>query len=141
MTTKLNKTLQAVWYAAGPAQYLLYGIWTVVISGLFPLDGAYQLLPTVWKFNGALIVVATIWGGMQHKQFVILANTFLAIMVGSVYTAKAAMVAMTVDADTLRGTTQSHYMALALLVAWGFYLANLVSRQRLEFARAGLSDE
>ena len=141
MTIKLRKTLQAVWYAAGPAQYLLYGIWTVVISGLFSFEGAYQLLPTFWKFNGALIVAVTIWGSMAAKQNVILINTFIAIIVGAVYSSKAAMVSFGLDVDILRGATQSHYMSLVLLVAWGFYLANLVARQRMEFTRAGLSDE
>lgn len=138
MTTKLRKTLEAVWYAAGPAQYLLYGTWTVVISGLFSLDGAYELLPALWKLNGALIFVSTIWGTMAQKQYTILINTFFAILVGSVYSVKAAM--FNVDVDVLRGATQSHYMSLALLVAWGFYLANLVARQRLEFKKAGLSE-
>lgn len=137
MTSKLNKTLEAVWYAAGPAQFLLYGAWTVIVSGLFPLEDYWQLVPTIWKMNGALIIAVTIWGKLVHKKWTILFNAFLAIIVGSVFTSKAVMLA---DADIIRAATQSHYMILFLIVFWGFYLANLASRQSMEFRRAGVDE-
>jgi len=137
MTSKLQKTLDAVWYAAGPAQFLLYGLWTVIVSGLFPLEDYWQLLPTVWKMNGALIVAVTIWGNLAQKKWTILLNTFLAIIVGSVFASKAVMLA---DADIIRAATQAHYMILFLIVFWGFYLANLAARQSMEFRRAGVDE-
>lgn len=143
MMTKLHNTLEAVWYAAGPAQYLLYGIWTVVISGNFQMDGWHALFPAAWKMLGFAIIVITIWGSMRIKQYAILLNTFMALIVGAIYTSCAMMVGAEVGAkniDLLRGSTQSQYMALLLLIVWGFYLANLISRQRMEFGRAGIDD-
>lgn len=138
MTQRLRETLNAVWFAAGPAQFLMYGIWTVVLSGMFALDGLWQLLATAWKFTGVLIFAATIWGTMRQKQSLILLGTMFSIMVGAVYTSKAMVFS---DVDVLRGATQSHYMVIVVLVAWGFYLANLCSRQRMEFQRMGIGDE
>lgn len=138
MSKKLRHALEAFWYGTGLAQFLMYGVWTVVASGMFALDGGWQLLATAWKVVGALIFAATIWGTMQQKQTLILLGTMLSIMVGAVYTSKAVVFS---DVDVLRGATQSHYMVIVVLVAWGFYLANLCSRQRMEFKRMGISDE
>jgi len=137
MNKKLGQTLEAVWYAAGPAQFLMYGIWTIVLSGMFALDGWWQLLATAWKFFGFLVFVVTIWGSLKQKQLYILVCTITAVVVGAVYTSKAMVFT---DVDALRGATQSHYMAIAVLVAWGFYLANLCSRQILEFEKMGIED-
>lgn len=136
--SKLHKTLEAVWYAAGPAQYLMYAIWTVVISGMFHLHGSWQLLSTCWKMVGVVIFVVTIWGTLAQKQYAILSGTILSLIVGAVYTSKAMMFS---DGDTIRAAMQSHYMAIFVMVFWGFYLANLCARQRMEFDRAGLTDE
>jgi hypothetical protein len=137
MKTKLHKTLEAVWYAAGPAQYLMYGIWVIVISGLFNLDGNYQLIPTFWKFLGFAIFVATIWGTLRQKMMLILCSTMTAIVVGAVFATKAVMFG---DADIMRAATQSHYFSLVIIITWGFYLSNLCSRQMLEFKRAGIDE-
>lgn len=135
--TKLKRTLDAVWYAAGPAQFLLYGMWTIIVSGLFPLDSWWQLAATAWKFNGAAIVVATVWGSLAVKRTTMLLNAFLAIIVGAAFTSKAVMFG---DGDVIRAATQSHYMILMLVVLWGFYLANLAERQRMEFKKAGVNE-
>lgn len=143
MIRQLTKTLEAVWYAAGPAQYLLYGLWTVIVSGTFVLDGWHIIFPVVWKLSGVAVIAVTIWGSMRAKQYVILANTLMAIMVGAIYTSCAIMVGKQIDAqdiELLRGSTQSHYLSLVLMVSWGYYLANLVSRQRIEFGKAGIAD-
>lgn len=137
MMTKLSKTLEAVWYAAGPAQYLMYGVWAIVISGMFHLEGHLQLLSTAWKFLGFGIFVATIWGTLRQKMLLILASTILALVIGALYTSHAMMFG---DADLIRATTQSHYMAVFVMVAWGYYLANLCARQRLEFKKAGIDE-
>jgi hypothetical protein len=137
MTRKLRRTLEAVWYAAGPAQFLLYGFWTVIVSGLVPLDDVWQLIPTTWKFNGVLIVAFTIWGSLRQKKILILIATFQSIVVGAVFTSKAVVFT---DVDIVRAATQSHYMILFLLVFWGFYLANLAARQEMEFKRVGVDE-
>lgn len=137
MITKLSKTLEAVWYAAGPAQYLMYGVWCIVISGMFHLEGSLQLLPTAWKFLGFIIVLVTIWGTLAQKMWTILISTILALVIGALYTSHAMMFN---DGDTIRAAMQSHYMAIFVMVFWGYYLANLCARQRLEFKRAGLDE-
>jgi len=135
--TKLQSTLEAVWYAAGPAQYLMYGVWTIVVSGMYHLEGDYQLLSTLCKFIGFFIIVGTIWGTLEHKKKLILASVMNAVMVGSVYTTHAMMFE---DPDVLRAATQAQYMTLVVLVFWGFYLANLAARQQLEFARNAIHE-
>ncbi len=137
MKTKLHQTLEAVWYAAGPAQYLMYGVWCIVISGMFHLEGSYQLLATAWKFLGFGIFVVTIWGSLRQKMLLILLSTLLAIVVGAIYTSHAVMFR---DGDIIRAATQSHYMSIFVMVVWGYYLANLCSRQRLEFERANINE-
>lgn len=138
MTRKLRQTLESVWYAAGPAQFLMYAVWTIVVSGMFSLEGSWQLLATVWKMLGVLVFAATIWGSLKQKQTLILVSTIVALVVGAVYTSKAMMFG---DVDILRAATQSHYMVIMVLVAWGFYLANLCARQMMEFKRMGIEDE
>ena len=138
--SKLGRTLEAVWYAAGPAQFLMYGIWVIVVSGMFSLQDGWQLLASSWKFMGFLVFVVTVWGTLKQKQFCILCCTITTMVVGAVYTSKAVHF-QNLDLDTHRAATQSHYMVLAVLIAWGFYLANLCARQRMEFGRMGVSDE
>ena len=137
--SKLRQTLESVWYAAGPAQYLMYAVWTVVVSGMFALEDGWQLVATIWKFLGVLLFVFTIWGTMRQKLLLILTSTITTVAVGAIYTSKAVMFA-DMHMDVHRAATQSHYMVIAVLVAWGFYLANLISRQMMEFEKMGISD-
>ena len=138
MKSKLQRTLEAVWYAAGPAQFLMYGVWVVVVSGMFALEDGWQLLATIWKFLGTGVFVVTIWGTLRQKQLSILGCTMTAVVVGAVYTSKSVHFS---DLDMHRAATQSHYMVIVVLVVWGFYLANLCSRQLMEFEKMGISDE
>jgi hypothetical protein len=139
MTTKFKRTLEAVWYAAGPAQFLMYGVWVSVLSGMFGLQDGWQLLATFWKFLGALVFAITIWGTLRQKQLIMVVCTIMSVVVGAVYTTKS--MHLSLDMDMHRGMTQSHYMVLVVFVVWGFYLANLCSRQLLEFERMGMKDE
>lgn len=138
MSRRLRSALEAIWYAEGSAQFLIYGVWVIVLSGLYSLTGAWELLAAIWKLEGLALLVATVWGSLRTKQALILLTVMTAIGVGAVFTTKAAMLT---DGNILRGATQSHYMTIAVLVAWGFYLANLCSRQRLELSKMGVSDE
>lgn len=134
MSKRLRYVLEAIWYAEGSAQFLTYGIWVIILSGMFSLTGVWELLAAIWKLEGLAVVVATVWGSLRIKQALILLSAMTAIAVGAVFTTKAAML----DVEILRGATQSHYMTIAVLVAWGFYLANLCSRQRMELSRMGV---
>jgi hypothetical protein len=138
MDKRLRKTLESVWYSTGQAQFLMYGVWVIVLSGMFSLEGWWQLLATWWKLVGVLVFLATIWGSLRQKQLSILVCTITTVVVGAVYTSKGMSIG---DVDIHRAATQSHYMVVVVLVTWGFYLANLCSRQMMAFEKMGIGDE
>lgn len=129
---KLRETLMAIWYAAGPAQYIAFGLWTIVISGFFPLNDAMALMSAVWKICGMGIVILTIWGSMEAKRMAILIGTLFSVAVGAMYMTRFGVF---MDGDELRAAMQSRLMAVFLMVAWGYYLANLCTRQIYELRR------
>lgn len=86
---------------------------------------------------GFAIIVVTIWGSLAQKMWMILLSTILALFIGGLYTSYAMMFD---DPDVIRAATQSHYMIIFVMVCWGYYLANLCARQRLEFERAGVDE-
>ena len=141
MTSQINKALQDVWYSTGVSQFFLYGIWTVIISSNFAFSGWYAVIPAVWKFNGVAIIAAIIWCELPVRQLLILANTFLALMVGALYLYSAAVSGVELRMSvSLHGASAGNFMAIFFMVVWGYYLANLISRQRLEMQRAGIED-
>lgn len=127
--TRFKAAINEIWYASGQAQVLLFGLWTIVVSGLYQLEGEWALLAITWKFVGFITASSILWGCTKTKQRLIIACVFNSLLVGAVFTTKAVMIG---DQDVLRGTTQSHYFVIILFVFWGFYLANLMSRQMLE---------
>ena len=131
---RLRETLKAVWYAAGPAQYLAFGLWTIVASGLFPLTDAMAIIAAFWKFTGFAIIVLTIWGSMEMKRMAILIGTLFSVAVGAMYMTRFGVF---MDGDELRAAMQSRLMAIVLLTGWGYYLANLCTRQIYELRRLG----
>lgn len=130
--SRFKSALHEIVYASGQSQILLFGLWTMVISGIYSLDGNWILLGAFWKFLGFLIASSIVWGDGECKKYLVLASVITSLAVGAVFTTKAVQIA---DPDILRGTTQSHYFILVLMVGWGFYLANLMSRQLLEKKR------
>ena len=113
---RLRETLKAVWYAAGPAQYLAFGLWTIVASGLFPLTDAMALIAAFWKFTGFAIIVLTIWGSMEAKRMAILIGTLFSVAVGAMYMTRFGVF---LDGDELRAAMQSRLMAIFLLTGLG----------------------
>ena len=132
MSNKLRDTLDAVKYAAGPAQFLLFGLFSFVLSGLFLMDNWLTLSATIWKFMGVGIIIATIWGGLAHRRAVMMATVFMIGITGSFYFTTFDMFT---DSDELRAAMQTKLMIIFLMLGWGFYLANLISRQVIEFER------
>lgn len=132
MPNRFRSTLHEIWYASGQAQILLFGLWSTVVSGLYQLEGNWILLCSAWKLLGFIIASSIVWSKTKCKQYLVLASVFLALIVGAVFTTKAVEIT---DPDILRGATQSHYFIIVLIVIWGFYLANLMSRQLLEKER------
>ena len=132
MSNKLRDTLDAVKYAAGPAQFLLFGLFSFVLSGLFLMDSWLTLSATIWKFMGIGIIIATIWGGLAHRRAVMMATVFMVGITGSFYFTTFDMFT---DSDELRAAMQTKLMIIFLMLGWGFYLSNLISRQVIEFER------
>lgn len=100
----------------------------MTVSGFFNLTGYYQIIPTLWKFAGFACLVVTIWGSLAHKRKAILVCVGFAILTASVYSRTAVQLP---DEFAVRGLAQSQYMSVFVLIAWGYYLANLYSRQIL----------
>ena len=129
---KLRETLMAAWYADGHAQYLTFGIWIILVSGLFPLSGGLAIVAMMWKLLGVAIILLTIWGTMEMKRSAILIGTLFSLGVGAMYMSRFGLF---MDGDELRAVMQTRLMIVALLVAWGYYLANLCTRQIYEMRR------
>lgn len=132
---KLRETLRAAWYADGHAQYLTFGIWIILVSGLFPLSGSLAIVAAIWKFLGFVIILLTIWGSMEMKRSAILVGTLFSMGIGAMYMTRFGMF---MDGDELRSVMQTRLLIVALLVAWGYYLANLCTRQIYELRRINL---
>lgn len=111
-------------YANGPAQFILYGIWTVVVSGLFPLSGFLPILTLVWMISGLVVVSTTLTLNRRLIRTAILASIFIATTTGSIFITYAAS-----GESDMRADMQTVTVALVILVIWGFYLGNLCSRQ------------
>lgn len=129
---RFKSALHEIAYASGQAQILLFGLWSMVVSGIYSLDGDWILLCAWWKFLGFVIASSIVWASTNTKKRLVLCSVMTSLLVGAVFTTKAVQIT---DPDILRGTTQSHYFILVLMVGWGFYLANLMSRQLLEKKR------
>lgn len=120
--------------ASGRQQFVMYGIWTVVVSGLFQLEDAWQLISTTWKFFGAFVVYAAIFESLWLTKYFLLLCNFTAVATGAVFTSKAMQFR---DGEILRAATQSHYFVILIVAVWGFYLANLCQRQIWEAETMG----
>lgn len=127
--SRFKSAINEIWYASGQAQILLFGIWTVVASGLYSLPDEWILLAAVWKLLGFITASSIVWVCTKVKLRLVILSVFNSLLVGAVFTTKAMMIG---DQDVLRGATQSHYFVIILFVFWGFYLANLMARQLLE---------
>ena len=130
--TKLQEILDSVAHSDSPVQFLLFGLFSFVLSGLFPMDSWLTLSATVWKFLGVGCIVATIWAALPTRRLIMLITTMMIIVTGAFYFSTFNMFD---DSNDLRTAMQSRIMIVFLMIAWGLYLANLVTRQILELDR------
>lgn len=130
--TRLQETLDAVVHSDSPAQFLLFGLFSFVLSGLFPMDSWLTLSATVWKFSGVGCIIATVWSGLPIRRAVMLFTTMSIIVTGAFYFSTFNHY---VDSNELRTAMQSRIMIIFSMIAWGLFLANLVTRQLLETER------
>jgi hypothetical protein len=130
--TRVQETLDAVVHSDSPAQFLLFGLFSFVLSGLFPMDSWLTLSATVWKFAGVACVIATIWWSPAARRRVMLLTTMSIIVTGAFYFSTFNMFD---DSNALRSHMQTKIMVVFSMIAWGLFLANLVTRQMLEMDR------
>lgn len=130
--TKLQNILDSVAHSDSPAQFLLFGLFSFILSGLFPMDSWLTLSATVWKFLGVGCVISTIWATLPTRRLVMLITTMTIIVTGAFYFSTFNMFH---DSNELRTAMQSRIMIVFIMIAWGLYLANLVTRQMLELDR------
>lgn len=110
-------------YASGPAQFILFGVWTIICSGMFPLSGYLPLLAFVWLLTGMLVIVTTLTLDRKLIRAAILSSTALATTTGSIFFTYA------LSGGDMRSDMQTPTVALIILTLWGLYLGNLCSRQ------------
>lgn len=130
--TRLQETLDAVVHSDSPAQFLLFGLFSFVLSGLFPMDSWLTLSATVWKFAGVACIATTIWASPPIRRLTMLLTTMSIIVTGAFYFSTFSMFN---DSNELRAAMQSRIMIVFAMIAWGLFLANLVTRQMLEIER------
>ena len=130
--TKLQETLDAVVHSDSPAQFLLFGLFSFVLSGLFPMDSWLTLSATIWKFAGVACVLTTIWASPSVRRLTMLITTISIIVTGAFYFSTFNHF---MDSNELRAAMQSRIMIVFAMIGWGLFLANLVTRQMLEIDR------
>ena len=130
--TRLQQVLDSVVHSDSPAQFLLFGLFSFVLSGLFPMDSWLTLSASLWKFAGIGCILATIWAGQAVRRAAMLVTTMLIIVTGAFYFSTFSVFD---DSNDLRAAMQSRIMIVFLMTAWGLFLANLITRQILETDR------
>lgn len=130
--TRMQETLDAVVHSDSPAQFLLFGLFSFVLSGLFPMDSWLTVSASLWKFAGVGCIVATVWAPLKVRRLIMLLTTMLIIVTGAFYFSTFNDF---VDSNELRTAMQSRIMIIFSMIAWGLFLANLVTRQLFEQER------
>lgn len=130
--SRLQETLDSVVHSDSPAQFLLFGLFSFILSGLFPMDSWLTLSATIWKFAGVACIVTTIWSPHSVRRLVMLVTTMSIIVTGAFYFSTFNAFE---DSNELRAAMQSRIMIVFLMIAWGLFLANLVTRQIFELDR------
>lgn len=130
--SRLDETIDAIVHSDSPAQFVLFGLFGFVLSGLFPIEGWLTLSATFWKFSGVACVIVTIWGSLKTRRLVMLVTTASIIVTSAFYFTTFGLYE---NQNELRSAMQSRIMVSFLMTAWGLFLANLITRQIFEFER------
>lgn len=130
--TRIQETLDSIVHSDSPAQFLLFGVFSFVLSGLFPMDNWLTVSATIWKFMGVACVIVTVWSPPRIRRLVMLLTTMSIIVTGAFYFSTFSVFD---DSDELRTAMQTKIMIVFSMIAWGLFLANLVTRQLFEQER------
>lgn len=130
--TRVQETLDAVVHSDSPAQFLLFGLFSFVLSGLFPMDSWLTISASVWKFAGIGCILTTVWASHATRRLMMLVTTMSIIVTGAFYFSTFNMFD---NSNELRAAMQSRIMIVFIMIAWGLFLANLVTRQMYELDR------
>lgn len=122
----INKIFNEFFYASGPSQFILYGIWTIISSGLFPISGYLPALTLLWLLSGIVVIGATFTFNRKFIRFTILLSLTVASASGSMFFSYA------LTGGDMRADMQSVTVAVITLIIWGLYLGNLCTRQLLD---------
>lgn len=130
--SRLNETLNSIAHSDSPIQFVMFGLFGFVLSGLFPIEGWLTLSATAWKFLSVGCIIVTVWGSLKCRRAFMLATTISIIITAAFYFTTFGTYQ---DANELRSAMQSRIMVTFLMIAWGLFLANLITRQMFEFER------
>jgi hypothetical protein len=123
MISTVAKIYNEFKYASGLSQFTLFGIWTIIASGMFPLSGYLPVLTLLWLVSGLSVIAATMTLDRKLIRTALLSSVGVSVTTGSVFFSYALL------GGDMRADMQSATMALVTLLSWGLYLANLCSRQ------------
>ena len=116
--TRVQETLDAVVHSDSPAQFLLFGLFSFVLSGLFPMDSWLTLSATVWKFMGVGCIIATVWSPPKIRRMVMLLTTMSIIVTGAFYFSTFSMFD---NSTELRTAMQTKIMIVFSMIAWAYF--------------------
>lgn len=124
----LKGTYESLRSANGTAQHLLLSIWGIVAAGGFYAVGINNLHLVAWVLASFLVVYTTIWRGKWCLLWALRLDVIISFIVLAEY--------LWIEWDTGINTLVFFLGRLAaggILCLHGLYLANLVSRQMLEY--------
>lgn len=130
--TRVQEALDSIVHSDSPAQFLLFGFFSFILSGFFPMDSWLTVSATIWKFAGVGCIIATIWASPSIRRMVMLLTTMSIIVTGAFYFSTFNMFD---DSNNLRTAMQTKIMVVFFMISWGLFLANLVTRQMYEMDR------
>jgi len=141
-------TIDRVLNANGPAQHLLCAGWGIVVAGMFHGSNVPDMILYLWAVLSVLIIVAVVWLPLATLQAFLLTDAVTSVVVLVIYLfVDHTIVHLVYDGVGNIDWEKSDYMVMtpvsewshvaagAFMAAHGFYLANLVQRQRLELRR------
>lgn len=144
----IRGTIEKVLNANGPAQHLLCAGWGIVVAGMFQGSHIHDYLLIAWATLSFLILVSVVWLSLATLQAFLLMDAVLSVVILILYLTHVEVVAHYIYMPSGEvDWEQSNYMEMSPVSEWsytlacvymavhGFYLANLVQRQRYERRR------
>lgn len=141
-------TIEKVLNANGPAQHLLCAGWGIVVAGMFQGSHVPDFLLITWAALSLLIIISVVWLSLATLQRLLLIDAVLSVVILIIYLTHVEIIehyyylpSGEIDwenSNYMEMTPVSewaHTLACIYMAVHGFYLANLVQRQRYEIRR------